>query len=395
MNIEDIILSVNKSNTTLRILEVGAGVPISSEFFNYRGASKTIYSTESYYSREAFEKVFGYLECRAVSNERLYHINENDKIFSDLSENLYNTVLSTTFQLDNSVHGWISIHTLNKTRYYHISLHEKYSREEYIKTIGEIGIKLLYSFINNDEILPNCYVDIVLDKHLSPLFKDTLDIVSKTEKIATIFTKDGNIDRLEYITRDVDSLIVYKGSFNPISKSHEEIMTITENKYPNSKAIYCLSYNTYQKGFQTTESFLKRIRYINSLGYDVMVLNEPLFKDCFDFIRNKYDNKIIFPMGVDTINRILVDYIYEESFLDKRFEVHFLNAIFAIFHREEDIDSNFLEYSKKVDYINIITDNIHKDISSTKIRELLDCNNLEELKKLVSEKVYNNLTNEI
>lgn len=395
MNTEEIILSVNKSDTTLRLLEVGAGVPISNEFFRYSGASKTIYSSECYYSRKAFESIFGYLECRAVSNERLYHINNDEKIFRDLSENVYNTVLSTTFQLDGSVHGWISIHTLNKTRYYHISLHEKYSRDEYIRMIGEIGIKLLYSFINNDEILPNCYVDIVLDKHLTPLFKATLDIVSKTEKIATIFTKDGNIDRLESITRDVNSLIVYKGSFNPISKSHEEIMTITENHYPNSKAVFCLSYNTYQKGFQTTESFLKRIRYINSLGYDVMVLNEPLFKDCYDFLRKKYNNRIIFPMGVDTINRILVDYIYQETFLDKRFEVHFLNAIFEIFHREEEIDSKFLEYSKTVDYINIVNDNIHKDVSSTKIRELLDCNNLEELKKLVSEKVYNNLTNEI
>lgn len=394
MIIEEIILSVNKSDTTLRLLEVGAGIPISNEFFRYSGASKTIYSSECYYSRKAFEIAFGNLDCRAVSNERLYHINENDKIFRDLSENLYNTVLSTTFQLDGSVHGWISIHTLNKTRYYHISLHEKYSREEYIRMIGEIGVKLLYSFINNDEILPNCYVDIVLDKHLSPLFKATLDIVSKTEKIATIFTKDGSIDRLESITRDVNSLIVYKGSFNPISKSHEEIMDITETKYPNSKAIYCLSYNTYQKGFQTTESFLKRIRYINSLGYDVMVLNEPLFKDCYDFLRNKYDNKIIFPMGVDTINRILVDYIYQESFLDKRFEVHFLNAIFVIFHRNEDINSNFLEYSNDVDYINIVTDNIHKEISSTRIRELMDLNDLEELKKVVSEKVYNKLTNE-
>ena len=37
---KELIENINLSNTLLRILEVGAGVPISNEFFNYSGASK-------------------------------------------------------------------------------------------------------------------------------------------------------------------------------------------------------------------------------------------------------------------------------------------------------------------------------------------------------------------
>ncbi len=127
-----------------------------------------------------------------------------------------------------------------------------------------------------------------------------------------------------------------------------------------------------------------------------MVLNEPLFKDCYDFIRNKYENTIIFPMGVDTINRVLTDYIYSNNvFLEKRLEAHFKKTEFVIYHRNEDIYDKFVEYYKTVGYIHIIENNVHKDISSSRIRELLENNDLEELKHHVSEKVYENLIKKV
>ncbi len=71
MNIEDYIQSINDSDTKLRVLEVGTGTPIANNFFKYSGASKTIYSSESYYAREAFDEKFGICQSRAVSAERL------------------------------------------------------------------------------------------------------------------------------------------------------------------------------------------------------------------------------------------------------------------------------------------------------------------------------------
>jgi nicotinic acid mononucleotide adenylyltransferase len=403
---KELIENINLSNTLLRILEVGAGVPISNEFFNYSGASKTIYSTESYYSREAFDKKFNNdvdISFRAVSAERLKNINDNSDIDYDICCGLYNTVLSTTFQvgdIDNktSTHGWISIFTENKTRYYHISLHYSNDRISHIKKIGDIGIKLLHGFIN-DIIHDNTFVDIVLDEDLKPLYKETLEYISMCKESISIFTKNKNVDRLESITRDVNNLIVYKGSFNPPSLSHIEIVETTKKLYDNEKSVFCLSYNTRNKGIQTVESFMDRIEYLNILGYDVIVMNNPLFIDTYDIIRTKYKNKIIFPMGIDTINRIVFDItkgVENGHFFKKDFEESFKNFDFVIFHRiNEILDNMFKIYSENKENIKFIDDNKHVDVSSTIIRQLISENRLEEIKSLIPIEIYQKIIEKI
>jgi nicotinic acid mononucleotide adenylyltransferase len=398
---KELIRQINESPTFARILEVGAGVPIANEMFSYAGASRTVYSSESYYSRDAFAKVFGESKHRAVSAEKLKDINEHPSIVEDLKNGLYNTVLSTTFQVGDetnsmSTHGWICINVEGTCiRYYHISLHNPNSRLGHIKNIGEIGILLLHA--NNSSIPNDCCVDIVLDENLKPLHKETLDFLShSTGDMMAVFTTKG-IDRIESITRDVDALIVYKGSFNPPSLSHKEIIETSIDLYEgNKKAVFCLSYNTFQKGIQSVESFLERVELLNKLGYDVIISSKPLFKNTYDFIRLKYAGLIVFPQGVDTINRMADDYIHSigqekiKNFFDlNSFKKDFKNTEFLIFQRDnEEIKSLVQENLVDSNLVRII-DSEYTSISSTNIRNLVNQGEFDKVKELVPTEIYN------
>jgi nicotinic acid mononucleotide adenylyltransferase len=390
---ENIIQQINESDTFVRILEVGAGVPIASEIFNYPGASRTIYSSESYYSRDSFNSIFGENKYRAVSAEKLKSINDNIGVCKDLCKDIYNTVLSTTFQIETTIgkstHGWISINIRNESiRYYHISLHYPNSRIEYIKEIGRIGVLLLHA--KNKLVPENCNVDIVLDENLKPLYKETLEFLSKSENVVSIFSNQ-TIDRLESITRDVDTLVVYKGSFNPPTISHQEVMVESMRLYENPKGVFCISYNTYQKGFQTVESFLDRIYLLNKMGWDVMILSKPLFKDNYDLIRLKYSGKIVFPQGIDTINRMVGSYINDNLFDIEQLQNDFINTDFLIFNREGELMNPLVEDSLVSSGVVKLVNSQHIDISSTKIRDLINGGEFEKIKGLVPIEIYEKL----
>lgn len=307
---EEIIKEINNSDTFARIIEIGAGVGVSNLICQYSGSSETIYSVESPYSREAFERKFGKYEHRAISYEKLKLINDNLQTKTELELNYYNTILSSTFQVGNetnitSTHGWFSLNIKGECKYYHVSIHDALVRTEYQKIIGEIGVKLLHS--KNENVFEDSNIDIVLNADLSYNKNMTLDFIKNDNNGCTVFKKNDTIERIESITRDVEDLIIYKGSFNPPTLAHIEIADVANIKYNNS-VIFSISINTFQKGVQNIESVLDRIHMINILGYDVLVLNTPFFKDSVEILRKKYFGRLIYPIGLDTINRLALDY---------------------------------------------------------------------------------------
>ena len=93
-NTIDKIKQINDSDTFVRIIENGAGVPFSHLLFSIGGSSKTIYSSECYYSKQAFNYRFGEITHRAVSMERLKHINNEKNKKKDLQIIIYKIKLS-------------------------------------------------------------------------------------------------------------------------------------------------------------------------------------------------------------------------------------------------------------------------------------------------------------
>jgi len=387
---DKIIKHIHNSDTKLMLVEVGAGTPISQKLFSVSGASNTIYSVESPYSREAFNIKYGISNNRAVSAERLNSI--KNYYTEDLNSNKFNTLMCTTFQIgdmknETSTHGWIMLSINEKsTKYYHISIHESMSRKKYIDYIGKIGILLLDS---KNEIIPNdCCVDIVLNENLEYDKETTLKFINNSKKIecVSVFTKDGTIDRLESITRTADKLIYYKGSFNPIQKAHIEVMKVCKKLHNDAYCMFAISLDTFQKGNQTIESIINRIEYINNMGYDVIILKNPLFIQNVKFLRNKYKSKIILPMGLDTINRLVLDYINDNKLNTNDLILDFVNCQIICLNRTGN-EKNDLLLSTNIEIIKYV-ENFFHEISSTDVRKYLQDKNYDAVKKLIPNEIY-------
>lgn len=394
MELEKQIQELNLSNIFIKFFETGSGVPTSSLIMDYSGASKTIHSVESLYSKDAFDERF-YTDERFVSVERLKLIMESDEIINNIKNGKYNTCFASTFQVgsDISTHGWIGIRYNDDINYYHISIHEHKTRKEYIQLIGEIGLKLLTKIIgieNNDYC-----VDIVLDSNLNYNHKETLYFLTQNKNLenASIFKSNNSICRIEDILRETEELVLYKGSFNFIHNQHLDIMN--KSLSINNKGLFCISVNTYQK---ISNNILKRIEYINDLGYDVLVLNKPLYIDNINFIRNKFKGKIILPMGEDTLERFLSSYknikfIHTDNvghcvYNSEQIENDFVNCEFISYLRNEiniDIDCKIIKKEN----------NDFNDISSSNMRKWIEEKNHVELQKIVPNKILNKIINEI
>ncbi len=409
-NIIDKVKQINDSDTYVRLIENGAGVPLSHLIFSIVGASKTIYSSECYYSKESFNNRFGEINHRAVSVERLSFINNDPNLKNDFKIGYYNTVLSTTFQIgdvDNnnqniSTHGWICLNIKNESiKYYHISIHQGLSRIEYQNIIGSICLDILLN--KNTNIGINSYIDIVLDKNGNYLHIDALKSIANCDDnnidIPIIFKHDGTHDRLESITRDNNELIVYKGSFFPITVAHQEIMDKTIELYPDAKPIFSISMNTYGKGKVDYKSIMFRINCINKLGFDVLVHNKPLYTDTIRLIRSKFNGKLIVPQGSDTVDRFMKHYIIElpfggigleptNMFVDKNYT--FKDVQFILANRDiVDKTEIMCQFLSELNYINI--DTILYSISSTKVRDCIKDNQNDLVMSLVDDKIYNDV----
>lgn len=381
----------------LRILETGAGVGIANEMFNYEGASKFIYSTESYYSKHGFDNKFGANSARSVSAEHLQSILNSDEVIEDFDNEFYNCLIATTFQIgkDISNHGWLMIHTDSKTKYYHISLTDFFDRGRMIYKLAEICINLIHNQLIGENIeIDHEFngIDIVLDENLKPCKEETLKFLDKSsEDTAILFRVDGVLDRIESIIRDTDNLILYKGSFNPVTNSHLEMVQKAEEQYDNYKTAFCISLNIFEKGEQEIENLLKRINYINALGYPVIVNKKGFFKDLNRVIRKKYNKNLIYVAGCDTMNRLVLDFInhptdkfsltiFENDFLYKKHK----NIEFLIFNRDQTDWHPYVEKIPNIKYIK----HEKTEISSTQVRKLMEERNYTEIKKLIPYVVF-------
>lgn len=397
-SIEEIIQEINESKTFARILEVGAGVPIANLMYSQTGASKSVYSSECYYSREAFTKKFGESKERAVSPIRLRDlIIENNDITNDLLSHEYNTIVATTFQVgeknDISTHGWIGINFAeviedvngdfikDDIKYFHISIHESLTRKEYIEKIGEIGIRLLHS--RNKFIPKDCYIDSVLDDMFVPIYEDCVNAIINSGSVEqmSVFHVDGQVDRIESITRGVDNLILYKGSFNPPTIAHQEIAIQSLEHYDkNAQFLFCISVNTVEKGAIYVNSLIRRIKNLHLLGFSVIICNRGKYIENIKYLRLKFKGNIIFPMGVDTINRLSTDYYVKTwkgdlsnkkdtkiVFSRELFEQDFFNSEIICFSRgDEKVD--YLMDNKLVNH----KQQKYSSVSSSEVRNLFE-----------------------
>ena len=200
-----------------------------------------------------------------------------------------------------------------------------------------------------------------------------------------------------------EKIIVFGGSFNPLSKAHGDLIHLLINNYKPDRFILLPSSDEFikeKKHFQEEDiiPLNKRLKILNEFNkrnrkieIELIEINNPTFKtyDSLMFLKNKYkDSDIYFALGSEKLinlhNRYKIDELlkYFKFIVLNRSEVsESVNNL----NREEIVlnnKSSFIFFNFKKD--------LH-DISSTKIRELIKDKDYKALNRFTYKYVINEL----
>jgi hypothetical protein len=411
---EDKIKAIHNSHLFGNIIECGCGACVSTALYEVEGASKTIYCSLQPYNKQIQSTLYeGIEKYRSVSYEFVNEILEHEVDRLTDWNDTASFVFASSFQLQgegqtNLTHGWIGFvefdmdGMLAYREFYHLSIPTYHSRKEYFEMISDVGINLLYSKIDKNFVFTSPYIDNfvslpgIVGLNYQNKGKDAITLLQILNNISAneenfivfeghVLSQYDRIIRFEDFCRDKPGIILVKGSFNPLHERHMELMETSVDLYSNYNPAFHISIGNRDKEDVDISDLFSRIKKINSYGYDVIVSKQARFNDNLSWIRQRWKLPIIFPVGVDTINRFADDIMESCKELEKSRDFHgwdftsnqllemacqkeiWQDAKFLVFDRKGiELNENTKHFS---DIIQLETE--HKDdlgISSTKIR---------------------------
>ena len=200
-----------------------------------------------------------------------------------------------------------------------------------------------------------------------------------------------------------EKIIVFGGSFNPLSKAHGDLIHLLINNYKPDRFILLPSSDEFikeKKHFQAEDIIplnkrLKILKEFNKrnrkIEIELIEINNPTFKtyDSLMFLKNKYkDSDIYFALGSEKLINLHNRYKINELFKYFKFIVLKRSGVSESVNnsnREEIVlnnKSSFIFFNFKKD--------LH-DISSTKIRELIKNKDYKALNRFTYKYVINEL----
>lgn len=320
----DKIKQIHNSSNLGIIVECGTGSVISNALYSYPFASKTIYESKQPYNKEVQNKYYGNSH-RSVSWQFIKQVLEVELNNLPPSGRF---VLVTSFQVSDLnpsilTHGWIGIASTSGLQcYYHFTLPFNTHRNNYLNEIKNIGINLLHSFLFMKEFYCS-YNDMVYNTQ-GQLIPSTLSTALMDDDGMDNFvvsTPNGLV-RFEDLVRDKKGIILQKGTYNPIHEGHLDIMKSSQKEYPEYPSAFLVSIQKYDKDDAKFDDIINLIQKINELGHNVIICKKPLFKENINWIRQRWtDLELVFPVGLDTINRILLTDLDEFNEYYNKFKI--------------------------------------------------------------------------
>jgi hypothetical protein len=360
MNQAETIKNINARTLRGVFVEIGCGMPVSDAIFSEEGASNTIYTAISPYSKVEQERLFGNKYERSVSKDFI-------EVALEYTTRTYpesKLHFVSSFQVNNQIcsHGWIGILYEGNKFIYHVTFNkfaaERRARMEMIK---EIGLSLIFNKGTIKSLTP---YDATIDAAYGENLVTLISSMTRNYYGSVFINKNGQTQRLETFLRNKETVVAYKGSFDKIHTGHLEIAKHSKD------TLFVLSTRVHEKGAIEPEALAKRTKLINSLGYDVLIINTKFFEDFVDFLRNRgYMNKIEMVMGRDTAIRLWTMKNFKNN----------PNVSFIYFDRDklgeiDGIDKNMFHFHP-----------LEHNISSTLIRKKIEEKDIEFVKKYVPE----------
>ncbi|MCI8482494.1 MAG: nicotinate (nicotinamide) nucleotide adenylyltransferase [Clostridia bacterium] len=184
----------------------------------------------------------------------------------------------------------------------------------------------------------------------------------------------------------------FGGSFNPVTKAHINLANIVINEYHLDKVVFVPMGDYYPKQDlakekQRYEMLKIAIKHQKKLEISDIELNLPYsltMLQAFQRIQQQYNEvEAYFIIGADNIKKLIHLPDFEE--LAKTYQ-------YIIIERNNDITKNEM-YQNPIlvrfkTHFNLIKDNPFEQISSTKVRELIQNKQEEEIETMLQQQVY-------
>lgn len=331
---KDFCPALNESEWKGSLCEVGMGVPFQSQFFAESGASNTILFAHSPYNK-AFQPMG---PTRSVSEHMSVALANNDmfKLWRlPLKGNLFSLAVTASHKRADErgdSHGWVSVSTwkddVMETHSFHFKIRKEYQveygKEVKVNPVSRsfagalyawkirwfLSMVLLKKWDTWGEAIDNMpratYDTISIDVIRSPSI--TIEEHLKLAKQGTplVFEK-GKFQRPEDSLRKMNR--IYRGSFNPPTKSHSSV---------GDGALFEIDISNARKGKISYEDLAHRIRMVDLTGNPTLINSGcPLFIELHRSLRERGLEDLEYLVGVDTFNDIVnKKYIPYEGFLE-------------------------------------------------------------------------------
>lgn len=200
-----------------------------------------------------------------------------------------------------------------------------------------------------------------------------------------------------------EKIIVFGGSFNPLSKAHGDLIHLLINNYKPDRLIVLPSSDAFikdKKHFQAEDIIplnkrLKILKEFNKrnrkIAIELIEINNPTFKtyDSLMFLKNKYkDSDIYFALGSEKITNLHNWYKIDELLNNFKFIVLKRSEIKET---ENNLSKEEIVVKNKSSFIFFNFKKDLHDISSTKIRELIKNKDYKALNRFTYKFVINEL----
>ena len=288
--------------------EMGSGPVIQSAICEIAGSSSTV--LEGFYpnSKTSQQRLGVPPEARSVSFAAVRGILERQ-----ISGGV-NTVLVSSWQIPSSemvdTHGWIGVWQRERgERFYHLQITDQVGdcRARAQQVISEIGLQLLLfknqvrGFVHCDQIF-----SLNGESQIESGLAQYEFLLENGDHLLWV-SASGQMCRTAEKIREINqrpNLPIFKGSFNPPTLAHMEMATLFE-KENGQKPVFMISTQTRDKRTPDWQNLAQRVSYLNTLGYEVLVVKKGGFVENTEFLRKKgISVPIKYLCGADTFVRL-------------------------------------------------------------------------------------------
>ncbi len=193
------------------------------------------------------------------------------------------------------------------------------------KIAAEIGFAMLHQALVNKkkfsiaEVIGNLKEKVIVDQIWLGQETQHQHLVNNLKLIENgyserIFFNKTEVSNIVDHLRDKKAVLLYKGSFNPITTGHLEVMREAEGKIKQHYKhlqdaeilkIFEISRTVVEKERLSSEQLAHVTTMIGLAGYQVLITNKALFKDLSLLFKTLKDIPVNFVAGFDTYKRII------------------------------------------------------------------------------------------